>query len=290
MSSTLSSATRIAASLDRESLLRENQRLRGDLRRIEAALEELREENRKSEKQNAEMVGMLAHDLRGPLSGIMGLAEMLSEENALPPEQGHEFGGLIASQAKNLIQMTSDFLELVRNSRSVIQLKLETLDPGPLFTEAARLYCQIAQRKKINFTITVPESARPEVIVDPERMRTVFANLFDNAVKYCSEGQKIEARLEVAPDQVTFVVSDTGQGLPKEELGKLFKRFGRASSRPTAGEPSSGLGLAIVREIVEEHGGKISVDGDKGKGLTFRITMPVHGSACEFPWAQEAAK
>jgi len=116
------------------------------------------------------------------------------------------------------------------------------------------------------------------ILADRQRLYTVLANLLVNAVKYCASGEKITATLECSNHRVSFVVADNGQGLPKKEIENLFVRFYRGSSKSTAGEASSGLGLAIAREIIEAHGGSISARGDRGQGLTVRIDLPMHSS------------
>ena len=146
-----------------------------------------------------------------------------------------------------------------------------------LLAETAPLYQKLAVRKGVEFNLDVDETFGGEIMVDPERMKTVLGNLMDNAVKYCRTGERVRVAVEQTSRNFTYVVEDNGQGLPKDELSKLFVRFGRGSSKPTNEEPSTGLGLAIAKEIVQAHGGQITVTGDQGIGLTFRVILPYHG-------------
>lgn len=251
-------------------------RLRKNVRSMETFVNEMRNEAEDARRENLEVLGILAHDLRGPLGGIRGLAELLDGESRHIPDDLRKFPNLIISQSNRLLNLVNDVLELARTGSGRVPLNLSQLDPAALLRGVCHIYIQAAQRKGIGFELRLPESAIPQIYADFDRLQTVLGNLLDNAVKYSAAGQSIRASLETSPHQVAFTVEDNGQGLPKAELERLFTRFGRGSSRPTGNEPSSGLGLAIAREIVQSHGGNITVTGDLGQGLRFRVSIPVH--------------
>ncbi len=261
----------------------ETRRLREYSTRMQSTLKSLQSEIRAVQDEHDEMTSMLAHDLRGPLGGIQGISAVLaSDQKNLSPEQVHDFSNLIKGQVLQLIKLTKDVLDLSRCRAGKLPLKFGKCDPKFLVLETCTLYRKLAERKEIAFEVNLPSDPVPDIMADRDRLQTVLSNLLDNAVKYCKKGEKVSISIEQSPSDFTFVVADNGQGLPKEEFERLFERFGRGSSMTTAGEPSSGLGLAIAKEIVKAHGGKISVSGDKGVGLTFRVTLPVHGNLPEF--------
>lgn len=263
--------------LTREDLLAsDTERLRRTLQAMERVTDELRSENEESGRENLRVMGMLAHDLRGPLGGIRSIAQLLGNDTGVPPAQVQHFAHLIETQSNGLLKLVRNILELARSSTGRVHLKLEPVDPSHLLYEASALYQQMASGKGVRFEMQIPAQPYPMVHIDREKMQNAIGNLLDNGVKYCSEGQTVRVWIEAAPTAVTIAVSDNGQGLAPQEQATLFERFKRASSVPTGGEPSTGLGLAIAKEIVQAHGGQILVEGDKGKGLTFRVVLPVH--------------
>jgi signal transduction histidine kinase len=260
-------------------LSRRRQRYREYVQRLEATLDEMRADIQQMQEEHTEILGVLAHDLRGPLGGILGLARMVSADGPLPSAALiREYFRLICTETEQCLRLTGEILEFSRHRSHNVPLELTSCNPVTLLEEVTRLYEELARHKGIQFETHRPTDLAPGILADRQRLHTVLANLLDNAVKYCAAGQKITASLEYSPHRVSFVIADNGQGLPKDEIEKLFVRFYRGSSKPTAGEASSGLGLAIAREIVEAHGGTISAKGDRGQGMTFRIDLPMHSS------------
>ena len=260
-------------------LSQRRQHYREYVQRLEATLDEMRADIHQMQEEHTEILGVLAHDLRGPLGGILGLARMVSADGPLPSASlVREYFRLIGRETEQCLRLTGEILEFSRHRSHNVPLELATCSPIALLDEACRLYEELARHKSIAFEVRRPSDPAPGILADRQRLHTVLANLLDNAVKYCAAGQKIVVSLEYSPHRVSFVVADNGQGLPQEEIEKLFVRFYRGSSKPTAGEASTGLGLAIAREIVEAHGGTITAKGAQGQGLTFRIDLPMHSS------------
>jgi signal transduction histidine kinase len=254
-------------------------RQREYVQRLEVTLDQMRQEARQMQEENAELLSVLAHDLRGPLGGILGLAQMVAQDTKPPdPAQCAEYFQIVAREIGDLLKLTNEVLDFTRHRRRA-PLEITTCRPDDLLRNVCQLFQNMAKLKGVLFEVRPSPAPMPSILADMQRLQTVLANLLDNAVKYCAPGEKVAIWLENAPHRVVFVVSDNGQGLPQEELVQLFQRFRRGSSRPTCGEPSTGLGLAIAKEIVDAHGGIITVEGDKGKGLTFRVALPVHDHA-----------
>lgn len=255
----------------------ETKRLRKHASGLDKALKLMRDEMRAIQEENAEVMSMLAHDLRGPLGGIQGIAGILvSDGDTLEREQMKDFSKIVSEQIGDLLTLVQDVLELTRCRSGKLPLNIVKCNPHVLLYDASLLYQKLASRKSVSFELKLPEDRDAEIMADPERLKTVLANLMDNAVKYCKAGEEVRVSAEQSNRHFVYEVADNGQGLPKEELSQLFVRFGRGSSTPTGGEPSTGLGLAIAREIVQAHGGTITVTGDQGKGLTFKVVLPHH--------------
>ncbi|MCW8130136.1 MAG: HAMP domain-containing histidine kinase [Planctomycetota bacterium] len=256
----------------------ESQHYRAQLRKAQRVMDEMRQEIEHIQNENVDIMGIMAHDLRGPLGCVLNAAQFLLDKPAdLTPAQADKFTRIVVQEAQHLLEITKDVMAFTQNAQGRLKLSLEACSPVLVMARAAGVYASMAERKGIAFEMAMPAPEHlPVVYVDLERIHTVVSNLLDNAVKYCRKDDRIRFVLEHDHETVTFVVADNGQGLAKAELGRLFVRFGKGSSKPTGGEPSTGLGLAIAKEIVQAHGGKIDVSGDKGQGLTFRLTLPVH--------------
>lgn len=256
----------------------ESQHYRAQLRKAQRVMDEMRHEIENIQNENIDILGIMAHDLRGPLGCVLNAAQFLLDQSVeLNPELSEKFTRMIIQEAKHLLEITKDVMTFAQNSQGRLKLNLAACSPVLVIARASGVYASMAERKGIAFeVVTAAPECLPVIYVDLERIHTVVSNLLDNAVKYSRKGDHIRFLLEHDDETVTFVVSDNGQGLSKAEQSKLFVRFGKASSKPTGGEPSTGLGLAIAKEIAQSHGGKIDVSGDKGEGLTFRLTLPVH--------------
>lgn len=270
---------------DQSEVLKKYDALRADYRRLESILEEMREEANKKKNETDAFIGKLVHDYRGPLGGIFGLAEIISEEpdlNSLPVQ---EFCKNIAQQAQRLLDLTNQILVISQNENLNEKLELESIDPHLIFFQPAELLIPMARRKGIKVDLSYPTEKLANVMADAKRMHSVFSNLFDNAIKYCKANECVRGWIKVESSAIHFHVADNGQGINKEKLPNLFKRFGKCGSVPTAGEGSTGLGLYIVKEIILAHGGSVSATGDNGIGLTIKVSLPLHSTPSDFPWA-----
>jgi signal transduction histidine kinase len=140
--------------------------------------------------------------------------------------------------------------------------------------EVHRIFSHQARQKKISLKVKAA-SDLPEFVVDPERMKEVFSNILDNALRYTPEGGQITLSANVVEDQVEMRVRDTGPGVPTEELDRIFERFYRAEASRTREEGGSGLGFAIAKSIVEKHNGRIWAESKPGEGLTVILRLPI---------------
>jgi signal transduction histidine kinase len=219
-------------------------------------------------------LGMAAHDLRNPLSAIKGYLELFLTD---------ALGELTADQREVLEEMNqssdimlgliNDLLDVTAIETGNLQLKRQPTDLIELLHAIQASFRVLANSKSIEIKLDLPKSL-PVLQIDQARIKQVLTNLITNAVKYSFSRTIILLSVKVFEKEVWLSVKDQGQGIPIEEMKKLFKDFSRTSVKPTAGEKSIGLGLAITRRIVEAHGGIIWVDSEIAKGSTFTFSLP----------------
>ncbi len=220
-------------------------------------------------------LGMAAHDLRNPLVVIRGFAEFLRDGVAGPVTvEQLDLVATIHSSCCGMLKLVNELLDVSVIEAGELKLDLQPHDLAALLAESVYLAGIEATKKGTRF-VFVPPAARRPVRLDADKMKQVIDNLLSNAAKYSPPGSTITVELHARDGQCGFSVLDQGPGIPEKERGKLFKDFGRLSTVPTAGETSTGLGLAICRKIVEAHRGTIAAENLPGGGCAFRVTLPV---------------
>lgn len=225
-----------------------------------------------------QMMGMAAHDLRNPLTLIQNYALFLiddhQEESIFTEDQYHLIKEIKGS-SEYMVQIIEDMLDISSFESGCINLKKENYNLVELVEDAVSLSRSSANKKDIIVTTHLPDSSVNKVI-DAHKIRQVVDNLLSNAIKYSNPETEVEIGISHTNEAegVTVFVKDHGQGIPEDEIDKLFDPFSQISVKATAGEKSTGLGLAIVQKIVEAHGGKIEVDSKVGVGSTFIIEIP----------------
>jgi two-component system sensor histidine kinase/response regulator len=222
-------------------------------------------------------LGMAAHDLRNPLASIRGLAEFLVEGavGPLTPDQV-ELVNTIHDASQSMLKLVNELLDVATIESGELKLSLESHNLSELVAKSVALTNMEASKKKthVNF-----EAAGAPVMlpIDPAKIRQVVDNLLSNAVKYSPPGSSVSAsvRADAARAACILAVRDQGPGIPEGERDRLFKDFGTLSVKPTGGEKSTGLGLAICRKIVEAHRGTIVAENLPARGCEFRVTLPL---------------
>jgi signal transduction histidine kinase len=247
------------------------------LQRDEAyvAVTALNEKLEKADAAKNRFLGMAAHDLRNPLVAVRGLAEFLREGavGPLTPDQLHLVATIHTSSCA-MLKMVNELLDVAVIEAGELTLDSKPHDVATLIEKSVYLTGIEAAKKQTRIVFARP-SAYPPVQLDPDKMKQVIDNLLSNAVKYSPPGSTITVELRTDDGRCIFSVLDQGPGIPETERDKLFKDFGRLSTVPTAGETSTGLGLAICRKIVEAHRGTISAENLAERGCAFRVTLPV---------------
>ena len=267
-----------------EQLQRANTRLE---ERVAARTQDLTNANRRLAAQwarlrqanafKSEILGTVAHDLKNPLGVILGRTEILKEMIASAGALDENVNAQVAyirDAANRLTEMVDDLVSDAMADALDITIRREPVDISVLVQEVAEANRPIAARKEQSITVIAPPDHA--AMCDSDRIRDAIDNLVSNAIKYSPIGGAIDLLVAREAGGILVQVRDQGAGLSPEDISRLFGRFQRLSAKPTAGETSTGLGLSIVKRIVDLHGGRIAVESAApGKGATFKMTLPV---------------
>jgi signal transduction histidine kinase/DNA-binding NarL/FixJ family response regulator len=241
-------------------------------RRLAAQWERLRRAN----AFKSEILGKVAHDLKNPLGVITGRTEMMADFLEAVPVSADKVRSQvqhIRQSAERLIGMVDTLLADAMADALNISIRRESIDVAALVKEVVEASRPLLDRKQQRIDVEALESLT--VSGDPDRLREAIDNLVSNANKYSPIGGRIRMSVARSGDDTVIRVSDNGPGLSPEDMSRLFGRFQRLSAKPTAGESSTGLGLSIVKRIVELHGGQITAESlGPGAGTTFTIALP----------------
>lgn len=244
---------------------------------VRVRTEELTQANEKLVELNDlknKFLGIASHDLRNPLASIRGFSKFLLEKGTQVKEDTRqEFLTTIKNVSGSMLELISNLLDISVIESGQLKLNPEKSSIRKLAEEKIHLQQILADKK--NITLHAELEAVPEFYFDSNRMGQVVDNLLSNAVKYSPPDKKVFIKLVSHEETVTLSVKDEGPGISTDEQGQLFQHFQKLSARPTGGESSSGLGLAIAQRIVEEHQGSIGVDSQLGQGATFYFTLPM---------------
>jgi PAS domain S-box-containing protein len=240
-------------------------------REAELELERQNDQLRQLDRLKDEFVALVSHELRTPLTSIRGYLELISEDTNLTEEQAR-FLDTIDRNAQRLQRVVGDLLFVAQVEAGKLSLEDGPVDLNAIVDEAMHAAQPSAAAKAIALTVELGEL--PEIRGDRARLAQVLDNFVSNAIKFTPSGGSVTVATRVRPGEIEIVVSDTGMGIPANELPLLFQRFFRAE-RATAGAiPGTGLGLAIAKAIVSGHGGRIRVESEEGAGTTFRVILP----------------
>lgn len=227
-----------------------------------------------------EIIGTVAHDLKNPLGVVMGRSEMLKDIISSAPlrdDLAREQIAHIEDSGRRMITMVDSLLADAMEDAMDINLRIAEFDLAGLVRQVVETSRPLAAGKQQTLSVTAP--GRLPARADYDRLWEAVENLVSNAIKYTPTGGRIDVSITPAGAEAVLVVRDTGLGLSPEDLGRLFGRFQRLSAKPTAGESSTGLGLSIVKKIVDLHGGRVSAESEgPQKGTTFNVVLPLQRS------------
>ena len=226
-------------------------------------------------KIRRDFVANVSHELKTPATSLGLLAESLVDILDEDPEQAHFFAEQLKNETERLAQLITDLLDLARlESEEEVQNPAPVDVRGVLMVVLSRLR-PAARRKNITLSWKRSGSATSYTVSgDETQLTSMFSNLVENAVKYTPSGGRVEVTAESGEGEVVVRISDTGIGIPAENLARIFERFYRVDKARSKETGGTGLGLSIVRHVAENHGGRVGVESTLGEGSTFTVHLP----------------
>jgi two-component system, sensor histidine kinase and response regulator len=241
--------------------------------RTHLELKHARQRLREMNEEKNEFMGIAAHDLRSPLNAIKGYVELMQDEPGLPTRERAELLDRVHLATQRMVDMVQNLLDANRIERGELKLNLAPTELTALVKPVIENQRPRASAKQQQLVLEM-ESPPLTSLVDPGLMIQVLENLISNAIKYSPPGKNIVLRLKREAGAVRCEVQDEGPGLSAEDQKKLFGKFARLSAQPTGGESSTGLGLSIVKRMVEAMHGTVWCQSAPGQGAMFVVTLP----------------
>jgi PAS domain S-box-containing protein len=239
----------------------------------EIAMKETEAMLRDLNKTKDKFFSIIAHDLKSPFNAIIGFSDLLKEQVKQNDYEGiEEFAGIIQNSATRAMELLENLLEWSRLQTGRMRFNPEYIDLAAQIQETANLLRDAAQQKGIGIAMDVPEHLY--LMVDPLMLSSILRNLLTNAIKFTKVCGRIVIEARQLHSEVLVVVKDNGVGISKEMIRKLFRLDETFSTVGTNKEKGTGLGLKIVKEFIEKHGGHLSVESTPGEGSTFSFTLP----------------
>ena len=226
------------------------------------------------DQMKTDLMSMVTHEIRTPLATVRGFAQILLK-GGIPAEKSSEFLGIINRQSNRLVSLVNDFLDISR-----IESGRQAVTKGPIEMEklvenSITDLQPLAQEKSIELKYNPPAGPVPEIFADRNLLEQAIINLVSNGIKYSPKGAYVEVSLTRESSQLRVDVKDNGLGIPRDALPRLFEKFYRVRCDDRKDIIGTGLGLSLVKQIVEVHGGNISVQSEHGAGSTFSFTIPL---------------
>lgn len=258
----------VANALEKHRLSTENKRLVEHLTQANAALE-------RASELKSKFLSIVTHDLRTPLASIRGYAQLLQYQRGISPEQATHFLDIIIASSDHLGDLIADLMDVVSIEAGKLRIEKNPTVLSDVLGVVASRMMPLADQKKIVFTPAETLPDLPPLLLDRRRIDQVLTNLIGNAFKHTPEGGRVTVTGFREGPVFRLEVTDTGEGIPKEALTRVFDQFFQVESHATKKE-GLGLGLTIAREIIHAHGGEIGASSEGvGKGAKFWFTLPV---------------
>jgi signal transduction histidine kinase len=221
----------------------------------------------------SDFVSTVSHDLRSPLTLMRGYATMLEMAGSLNDQQKN-YAKMIVHGVDNMAKLVNNLLDLGRIDFGV-GLQVESSPVLDVLERVTGSLQMQAKERQISLGVEIPKDMPHAIEADQALLHQALYNLVENALKYTPEGGEVTVHLQTSASALTFAVQDSGIGIPKSDMPRLFEKFYRGTNREALAERGTGLGLAIVKSIAERHGGKVWVESELGKGSIFYLQIPV---------------
>lgn len=248
---------------------------KGEFGRLAASYQTMARQLGELERLRAEFVSVASHELKTPINVIIGYLELLQEGiyGDLTPKQ-KEILQTINKQSQTLTRLIKRLLDISRFEASGGKLEVRQVDLRRLLTTLESSFSVLAMQRDIVFSVDHGQDLPAKVHWDEDRINEVLGNLISNAFKFTQRGGKVALTVAAIDDKVVTTINDTGAGISEEQLPHIFDKFFMGDNQAQAATKGTGLGLAIANEIVEAHGGQITVESRVGEGTTFVVTLP----------------
>ena len=228
-------------------------------------------------REKDEVIRIVSHDIRNPLTGIIGVANILRSEDGYSKEEIDGMLEIIEQSGYKLLDLVKDILEVESTKAGSLQLNLKEVDLQDLLDQVIELHQPTALTKSINLRF-LRDDRVPQMLIDPQKINQAISNLVANSLKFTGAGGSIDLILKYDDSSeelpIVIEVKDTGIGIPEDRLPSLFDSMKRHRGTGTKGEKGTGIGLDIVKQFIELHGGNISVSSTEGKGTAFKLELP----------------
>ncbi len=270
-------ANQLGQALENARLFEQTWRAQQDLeKKVEERTHQLSfalEEVQKISRRKTDFVSSVSHELRTPLTSIKGYASiLLAGKLGLIPQEVHRRLEKINQHADELVQFVNNLLDISRLESGRVTMKQEPCDLNKIIAEANDVLAVLMKEKEIEFSVNVAKDSAG-VFADSDQIKRVFINLINNAIKYTPAKGKISVRTKGLDKSIQVDIADTGCGIPKEAQARLFQEFYRVDTEINQQVKGTGLGLVLVKNIIEAHNGKIWVQSKAGCGSTFSFTL-----------------
>ncbi|WP_409251223.1 ATP-binding protein [Bacillus sp. SCS-153A] len=233
-------------------------------------------EERRLDKLRKDFIANVSHELRTPIAMLQGYSEAIIDDIAASEEEKKEIAKIIYDESLRMGRLVNDLLDLARMEAGHITLKKENTDVSQFLERVTNKFQGIAKEKNISLSFTGHQTGRngQQINLDPDRIEQVLTNLIDNALRHTPETGSVSVNYKPSQSGILVEVSDSGSGIPEEDLPFVFERFYKADKARTRGKSGTGLGLAIAKNIIESHNGQISVHSKVDQGTTFSFFLP----------------
>ncbi|RDI40016.1 ATP-binding protein [Falsibacillus pallidus] len=238
---------------------------------MEGALRKAKETAEKANLAKSDFLSKMSHELRTPLNGILGFAQLLELDGSLK-EQQKSFVSEILSGGRHLLELMTEILDFSRIEMGAMKMSPDSVNVSVILNEAIRMFLPLAESKGIDVLLRLDECSPISVMADPTRLKQVFINLMDNALKYNKAGGSVTVTCKVKEENVEIHFIDSGIGLSESEIEKIFKPFYRVEGTLVEGV---GIGLSLVKQLIKMMDASISVSSEEGKGSDFCVSLKV---------------
>lgn len=254
--------------------------LSGDMKTMEDELNLVREQAlrsamiaREAEQRKNDLIVYLAHDLKTPLTSVIGYLTLLHDEPQISPKMRARYTGIALEKAERLEELINEFFDITRFNLTTLILEPERINLTRMLEQIVFEFQPVLAEKGLTFRTDI--SPEVWIVCDADKLERVFDNLIRNAVNYSYEQKEISLTMKMLGDNVQICIRNCGKTIPPEKLEHIFEQFFRLDSSRSSETGGAGLGLAIAKEIVEQHGGSIGAESEN-ESIAFTVLLPVN--------------